>query len=321
MLEAQSYEVATGITYEYIYVKASDDDKISKATFLFLHGFPSSFHCWRHQVKYFSEQGYGCLAPNLMGYGKTYSPLNKDEYKTKSMVEHLVALLDHLHLDKVVVVGHDWGVRPASRFVLYHPERTLGLVLISVGYRPPVKFDLDQALETSKKAIGYEMLGYWKFFASDDAATIMENNADSFIDLAFTSDPIQWKTDLAPLGKIRDWITNGKKTNRASYMTEDDYKIFRQYIVEGMQPKLNWYKSAIENIDWNDEMNLDPTIKRPVLYIGGTKDYICLIQVFAGQKQYIADLEVIELETSHWVTEEKPEDVNRAINGWIKRIL
>ncbi|CAF3448242.1 unnamed protein product [Rotaria socialis] len=321
MLEAQSYEVAIGITYEYIYVKSSNVDQISKATFLFLHGFPSSFHCWRHQIEYFSKQGYGCLAPNMMGYGKTYSPLDKDEYKTKTMVEHLIALLDHLGLDKVVVVGHDWGVRPASRFVLYYPERTLGLVLISVGYRPPAKLDLDQALVISKKAIGYEMLGYWKFFDSDDAATIMENNADSFIDLAFTSEPIQWKTDLAPLGKIREWIENGKKANRASYMAEDDYKTFRQYIVVGMQPKLNWYKSAITNVDWNDEMSLDPTIKRPTLYIGGTKDYICLIQAFATQKQYITDLKVIELEACHWIMEEKPDDVNQVINEWIKGIL
>ena len=321
MLKVHSFEVAVGITYEYIYVKANDDDQVPRATFLFLHGFPSSYHCWRHQVEYFSKQGYGCLAPNLMGYGKTYSPLNKDEYKTKTMVQHLIALLDHLHLDKVVVVGHDSGVRVATRFVLYHPERTSGLVIISVGYRPPEELDLEQAMVASKKAIGYETLGYWKFFNSDDAAAIVENNADSFIDLAFASDPALWKTDLAPLGKVRDWVGDGRRTNRASYMTEYDYKIVRQYIVEGMQPKLNWYKSTIANTDWDDEKNLDPNIQRPVLYIGGTKDYVCLIQAFANQKQYIADLETVELETSHWVMEERPADVNQAINKWMKRIL
>ncbi|CAF1158310.1 unnamed protein product [Rotaria sp. Silwood1] len=318
MFETQNYAVADGINYEYIYIEAKDD---SKPTLLFLHGFPSSFYCWRHQITYFSKQGYGCLAPNLMGYGKTYSPLDKNEYKTKTMVQHLIILLDHLNLNKVIVLGHDWGVRPATRFVLYHPERTLGLILFNVGYRPPIKFDLEQMLLFTKKTLGYETLGYWEFFNSDDAAKILEDNADRFIDLGYTSDPILWKTDLAPLGKVREWLTKEKTTSRASYLTDKDYEVTHQCITEGIQPKLNWYKSAIVNIDWDDEKNLDPTIKRPVLYIAATKDYICLPQLFADQKQHIADLETIELETSHWTMEEDPENVNQIVEKWIKKII
>ena len=139
MFETQNYAVADGINYEYLYNKAKDD---SKPTLLFLHGFPASFYCWRHQINYFSKQGYGCLAPNLMGYGKTYSPLDEKEFKAKSMVHHLISLLDHLNLNKVIIVGHDWGCRPATRFVLYHPDRTLGLILFNVGYRPPITIRL-----------------------------------------------------------------------------------------------------------------------------------------------------------------------------------
>ncbi|CAF4321621.1 unnamed protein product, partial [Rotaria sp. Silwood2] len=102
------------------------------------------------------------------------------------MVEHLLALRDHLHLDKAIVVGHDWGTRLTNRFVLYHPERALGLVLISVSYQAPAMFDLDRSLENLKKVFGYETLGYWKFFDSDDAAMIIEANMESFMDLTFT---------------------------------------------------------------------------------------------------------------------------------------
>ena len=317
MLNTQNYEVAKGINYEYVHVQATDD---SKSTFLFLHGFPSTFYSWRHQIKHFSEQGYGCLAPNLMGYGKTYSPLDKDEYKLKSMVTHLIALLDHLHLNKVIVVGHDWGTAPAIRFVLYHPERTLGLVLISVGYRPPAKMDLDQALEASKKAFGYENLGYWKFFESDHAATMIEQNVDSFIDLLFSNNLGEKKNDFAPVGKLQEWLMNGRRANRVPYMTENDLTNFRENLLEGMQPKLNWYKAAIENINWDDEKNLDPVIKCPVLFFTGTKDSVCLAVLFADQKQYIADLEVTEFEAGHWLMEEKPDEINQTIEHWIKRI-
>ncbi|UJR34788.1 hypothetical protein I4U23_027569 [Adineta vaga] len=320
VLKAENYEVIPGINYEYIYVKGNMNNS-SKPTILFLHGFPSSFHSWRFQIEHFLRQGYDCLAPNMMGYGRTYSPLNTDEYKSKSMVEHLIILLNHLHVNDVIIIGHDFGTHVANRFVLYQPQRTLGVVLISGGYSKPKIFDLDQALESSRKAIGYENLGYWKFFEANDAAEIIERNLESFIDLAFANDSMLWKTDLAPVGKARNWLINGKRTTRASFMTENDYTIFRQYLAEGMQPKLNWYKAIITNIDWNDEKDLDPIIKRPVLFIGGTKDYISLIAFYSGPNPYIVDLDTVALKTAHWVMEENPAAVNQELDRWIKRIL
>ena len=317
MSDKQNYEVAPGINYEYVYVARTDS---TKPTLFFLHGFPSSLHCWRHQIQYFSTQGYGCLAPNLMGYGKTHSPLDKNEYRMKSMVAHLMRLLDHLKLDRVVVVGHDWGTRPATRIILYHPERTLGLVLISVGYKPPKRFNLDEALAFLKQMLGYESMGYWEFFNADDAANLLESNADSFIDLGYTDDPRLWITDFAPLGKLRDWITHGKRTRRASYLTEDDYRVIRQCVTEGIEPKLNWYRSTIAELDWEDEKELNPTIRRPVLYIGGAKDYVCIPKLYASQKQDIPTLETVEMDTGHWVMEEKPNEVNQAIANWAKAL-
>ncbi|CAF4210097.1 unnamed protein product [Adineta steineri] len=211
------------------------------------------------------------------------------------MVQHLISLLDHLNLTKVIVLGHDWGVRPATRFVLYHPERTLGLILFNVGYEPPAKRDVEKVLQFTKETFGYELFGYWEFINSDDAAKIFEENADGALDIWYSSDPKLWKTDLAPL--------------------------VRQVITEGVQSKLNWYKSVIINIDWDDEKDLDPTIKRPVLYVAGTKDYILVPQFFANQKQHISNLETIELNTSHWTMEEKPEDVNQIVEKWIEKIV
>jgi len=139
------------------------------------------------------------------------------------------------------------------------------LVLISGAYNPPSLFDLDRALENSKKALGYETFDHWKFFRANDAATIIEHNLDSFIDIVFANDPTLWRTNFVLVGKVRDWLINKNRTIRASYIIEEDYKTLKQYFTEGMQPKLNLFKTMIENRDWNDEKDLDPFVKRPFL--------------------------------------------------------
>lgn len=46
-------------------------------------------------------------------------------------------------------------------------------------------------------------------------------------------------------------------------------------------------------------MNLGLIIKRTMLFIGGTKDYVNLIPSYKGPSQYIPDLETVALETGH----------------------
>lgn len=154
----QIFNISSTIKYEFIHVKAVGD----KPTLLFLHGFPSSLHSWRHQTKHFSNQGYGCLVPNLIGYGNTSSPLNEAEYSSKLIIGHLIALLNNVtsNNSEVFVIGHDWGSQTASRFVLYHPERTIGAILLSVAYGAPGQFNLDAALNQSEAVNGYASIGY-----------------------------------------------------------------------------------------------------------------------------------------------------------------
>ena len=93
-----------GTTYSYLHVKPADE----KPYILFLHGFPSSSYDWRHQVTYFSEEGYGLIVPDLLGYGDTDKPRELEAYRLRKMAEEIVSLLDAQQVDKAVGVGHDW---------------------------------------------------------------------------------------------------------------------------------------------------------------------------------------------------------------------
>jgi len=319
----QTFAVSPGITYEYVYLPPSSNQS---STYLFLHGFPSSLHSWHHQIDHFNRLGSGCLAPNLMGYGKTYSPSDHQEFKTKQMVLHLVALLAHLMIDKpVIVVGHDFGTVLASRFALYQPERVQALILMSIGYGPPGdSVDVDRAIETAKEALGYDVYGYVKFFGFDeDAADLIEKNVNSFLDLAFppSEDALTlWRSNFSPVGKLKEWLQNGRTLpRRATYLTVSDYNVYLGYILEGMKAKLNWYKMQLNNNNQEDEKNLDPNIQISTLFIAGLRDAVAVPALFVSQKQYIQDLTVIEMNATHWIMEEKPQEVNDAIEQWIKQ--
>lgn len=319
----QTFTVTPGINYEYLYRPPTGNET---TTFLFLHGFPSSLYSWRHQIDHFNRLGYGCLAPNLMGYGKIYSPSDIQEYKTKQMVLHLVALLSHLMINRpVVVVGHDFGTLPASRFALYEPDRVQALILISVGYSPPGIQSNSQAANAIQEILGYEPFGYTQFFGLDaEAANIIESNANSFLDIGFP--PVEdaltlWRTNFCPQGKVKEWLLAGRRLpRRASFLSDSDYSVYLGYILEGMRPKLNWYTAQFNNVNQEDEKDLDPNLQMPCLFIAGLRDAVGAPILYTPQKQYLPQLTVLELNATHWIMEEMPEKVNEEIQKWITTI-
>jgi pimeloyl-ACP methyl ester carboxylesterase len=103
---------------------------------LFLHGFPELWYSWRHQLLSLSSLGYRCIAPDLRGYGDTDAPKNVREYTIFHIVGDLVGLIDSLGIDKVFLVGHDWGATVAWYFCLLRPDRIKALVNMSVVFQP-----------------------------------------------------------------------------------------------------------------------------------------------------------------------------------------
>ncbi|MCJ1421554.1 hypothetical protein MMC32_007918 [Xylographa parallela] len=97
-------ELDDGTHYAYAYAAAS----ASKSTFLLLHGFPSSSYDWRHQVHALAAKGFGILAPDLLGYGGTDSPVDVEAYSLQRMGDHIAEILAKEGIQKVIGVGHDW---------------------------------------------------------------------------------------------------------------------------------------------------------------------------------------------------------------------
>jgi haloalkane dehalogenase len=103
-----------------------------------LHGNPGSSHLWRNVIP---ELGRGrLLAPDLIGMGRSGKP--DLSYSFTDHVRYLDAWFDALGLDRVILVGHDWGGALAFDWAARHPERVLGIAFLESIVKPMAWEDL-----------------------------------------------------------------------------------------------------------------------------------------------------------------------------------
>lgn len=57
---------------------------------------------WKHQIKPWVEAGYRVVAPDMLGYGGTDKPEDKEQYSLKSISNDLACILKNLEVDKAV---------------------------------------------------------------------------------------------------------------------------------------------------------------------------------------------------------------------------
>jgi pimeloyl-ACP methyl ester carboxylesterase len=96
---------------------------------LLLHGYPSNHRVWRHQIPELSAS-HRVIAPDLLGWGESERRLDlRFDYETE--VERVGRLLDALGLDRVNLVGHDYGGFLSLGFVQAHPERITRLAILN----------------------------------------------------------------------------------------------------------------------------------------------------------------------------------------------
>lgn len=95
---------------------------------LVVHGAGGGFDQGRQFAKEFGGDGYYWIAPSRFGY--LASPMPRDA-STAAQADAFADLLDHLGVERGVVLAVSGGVPPALQFAERHPDRTTGLVLLS----------------------------------------------------------------------------------------------------------------------------------------------------------------------------------------------
>src|ERR1700759_3369947 len=109
-------------------------DEGDGAPVLMLHGFPDSSQAWPHQIPALTAAGYRCIVPDLRGFGETEAPEAVSAYAIPEIEKDLLALLDHLGLERVQLVAHDWGAALGWYVTGLNPERIERYATLQVGH-------------------------------------------------------------------------------------------------------------------------------------------------------------------------------------------
>jgi len=109
---------------------------------LLLHGEPSWSFLYRHVMRVLTEAGIRCVAPDLIGFGRSDKPLGPGDHSYARHVEWTRSLaFEHLDLHGVTLVGQDWGGLLGLRLVAEHPDRFARVVAANTGL-PTGDFDM-----------------------------------------------------------------------------------------------------------------------------------------------------------------------------------
>ena len=101
---------------------------------LLLHGEPSWSYLYRKMIAVLAGAGLRCIAPDLVGFGRSDKPASRIDYTYARHVEWMrAALFDVLDLKGITLFGQDWGGLIGLRLVAEHPNRFSGIVLGNTG--------------------------------------------------------------------------------------------------------------------------------------------------------------------------------------------
>ena len=108
-------------------------DEGDGAPVIFFHGEPTWSYLWRKVIPPVRDAGFRCIAPDLVGFGRSDKPTDFHFYSYERHCELAGTLLEDLDVRGATVVVHDWGGPIGLRLAVEHADRIERLVIMDTG--------------------------------------------------------------------------------------------------------------------------------------------------------------------------------------------
>ncbi|HEY3401891.1 MAG TPA: alpha/beta hydrolase [Ohtaekwangia sp.] len=245
---------------------------------IFLHAGLMNSTMWSHQVEFFANQGYRVICIDDVGHGKT-----KDGKDTVRNDENILALLNHLRLEKASLVGLSWGGIHASDFAVEYPDKVNKLVLVSAAVN-----------------------NYFTREHEDSLTLDLRTRMDS----AFSQQRYDTATELF----IQTWLIGPHRTAEA--VSPETIGYMRKTVLEkiqehGMETWTNLReRPALHDLD---------QITCPVLILTGTEDLEGIKKTAAIFRDSIPTSYHMEFSgVAHMINLERPDEFNHLLLTFLK---
>jgi pimeloyl-ACP methyl ester carboxylesterase len=256
-----------------------DSGPMNGTPVVLLHGFPQRGNAWDAVASRLNDAGFRTLAPDQRGYSPGARPRGRFAYRVKEIVADAVALIDHIG-SPVHLAAHDWGAMIGWATAARHPERVASLTAISVGH-PRAFF---RALVTS------------------------DQFRRSYYMAVFQIPILPERTLSKPGGR-------GQRILRDIGMSDEGLGQFRREIVGdgALRGGLNWYRS-LPLLSAKDLAS----VSVPTTFVWSDDDAVLGRRMAELTARHVTGpYEMAEVSGTHWLLEERPDDVAEAI---IKRV-
>ncbi|MCH7649971.1 MAG: alpha/beta fold hydrolase [Nitrospinae bacterium] len=246
-------------------------------TLLMLHGNPTWSFYYRNLVKGLRSQ-YRCVVPDHIGCGLSDKP-QEYNYTLSQHIDNLAALVDHLNLDHLTLVMHDWGGSIGMGLAVRAPEKIKRLIFFNTA-----AFIADR-IPFSINLCRYPIIG---------PLAILKFNL-------FARMATSWacKQTNRMVGKVR-------KGYLAPYNSPHNRIANLRFVQDiPLTPDIPSYP-VVEHI----ESQLGYFRDRPAMIIWGMQDF-CFTEYFLDRwKKYFPNAEVHEVEQAgHYVVEDADEEI------------
>lgn len=109
------------------YMDVKPKARANGKTVLLFHGKNFGGYYWKDVISVLVKGGYRVVVPDQIGFGRSSKPFIN--YSFHMLASQNRKLLDSLHLERVIVIGHSMGGMLATRFALMYPQKVEKLIL------------------------------------------------------------------------------------------------------------------------------------------------------------------------------------------------
>lgn len=251
---------------------------------LFVHEFSGDYRSWEPQVRYLSRK-YRCVTFNARGYPPSDVPRDPASYSQPRAVEDIVAIMDHLDIERAHIVGISMGGFSTLHLGLGHPERAISLVVTACGY-----------------GVTPQPGGYGKWQAEADAFAVAMEQGD--VDE-------NWRTHAHAPGRAPFKLKDPRGWEEFYAQLSDHPPAAAAHTLRGVQ------KDRPNLYELDDELR---KLTVPTLIVNGDEDEPCLEPgIFLKRTIPSAALCVLP-KTGHTVNLEEPAFFNRLIEDFFDTV-